>query len=84
MFPHVKLPAAYARVAHLELTRVYELVRKQHDVAVHAVLMRQVDDGGGVSVREALEEADVETSFASGAVADLRRRRVRQFSLRRM
>lgn len=37
--------------------------------------MREVDDGDGVSVREPLEEADVEAALLCRRVADLRARR---------
>ena len=56
----------------LESVVVDELVGKEHDVVVHAILEGEVDERVVVCFGEALEEADVETASSCGWVADLR------------
>jgi phosphatidylglycerophosphatase A len=48
-----------------ELVGVDELVGEEHDVFVHAVLVREVDDGGGMGFCETFKERGVVSTFAS-------------------
>lgn len=68
-----KLQRLYRDLARtgLKSIAVDELVGEEHDILVHAILLPEVDDRGGVGVRETFEEADVEALVASVAVPDL-------------
>ena len=57
-------------VAATQLALVDERVGQRHDVGVHPILLREVDDGVRLGLGQAAEERDVEPALARGGVAD--------------
>lgn len=57
----------------LELPIVDESIGEFHDVAVHSVLLREIDGGGRVGFVKATEEGDVESSETGVGVLDLQK-----------
>lgn len=55
----------------LEFPVVDKGVGEFHDVAVHSVLLREIDGGGGMGFVKTTEEGDVETSETGVGVLDL-------------
>jgi hypothetical protein len=49
----------YFLIPTSEPVTIDELVRKQHDVLVHSVLVCELDDGLGMGIRQQSEERDV-------------------------
>lgn len=58
----------------LEFPIVDERVREFHDVAVHSILLREIDGRGGVGFVKSTEEGDVESSETGVGILDLKRR----------
>ena len=55
----------------LQPVAVDELVREQHDVRVHPVLVREVDNSIGVCVRQPPEKGDVKPTLPRSSIFDL-------------
>lgn len=49
----------YFLIPASEPVTIDELVRKQHDILVHPVLVCKLDDGLGMGIRQQSEERDV-------------------------